>query len=127
NAFLATDNGENLTQGYRRAKNILDQAQEKDGVEYSYGADPKLAETAEETALFRALEGAHPEIDAALADEAYDRAMAALAGLRAPIDAFFEALQVNAENQVVRRNRLNLLSEIVRTCEKIADLSRIGA
>ncbi|MEM7490662.1 MAG: glycine--tRNA ligase subunit beta, partial [Pseudomonadota bacterium] len=46
NAFLATDNGENLTQGYRRAKNILDQAQEKDGVEYSYGADPKLAETA---------------------------------------------------------------------------------
>ncbi|MEM7640959.1 MAG: glycine--tRNA ligase subunit beta [Pseudomonadota bacterium] len=127
NTFLATENGENLIQGYKRAKNILDQAQETDGVEYSYGADPKLAETTEEKALFSALDEARPKIDAALKAEHYDQAMEALAALRAPIDAFFEAVQVNADNQVTRRNRLNLLSEIVQTCEKIADLHRINA
>ena len=127
NAFLATDNGENLTQGYRRAKNILTQAEEQDGVEYSYGAERKLAETDEERALFDAIEAARPKIDAALASEDYPVAMTALADLRAPVDAFFEAVQVNADTPILRRNRLNMLSEIVRTCTKIADLSRISA
>ncbi|KIT17198.1 glycine--tRNA ligase subunit beta [Jannaschia aquimarina] len=127
NAFLATPEGENLVQGYRRAKNILTQAEEADGVEYSYGGEAKLAETEEERALFAALEEAQPRIDAALKAEEYETAMSGLAHLRAPIDAFFEAVQVNAENQVVRRNRLNLLSQIVRTCESIADLSRVEA
>jgi glycyl-tRNA synthetase beta chain len=48
-----------------------------------------------------------------------------MATLRAPIDAFFEAVQVNAENQIVRRNRLNLLHQIVETCGQVADLSRL--
>ncbi|SFJ52057.1 glycine--tRNA ligase subunit beta [Jannaschia pohangensis] len=127
NSFLATDNGENLIQGYKRAKNILDQAEAKDGVEYSYGADPKLAETEEERAIFAALAPARPAIEAALAAENYPAAMTALAALRAPIDAFFEAVQVNADSEIVRRNRLNLLSEIVRLCTRIADLGRIGS
>ena len=127
NAFLTTDNGENLTQGYRRAKNILTQAEEQDGVEYSYGAERKLAETDEERALFDAIEAARPKIDAALTSEDYPVAMTALADLRAPVDAFFEAVQVNADTPILRRNRLNMLSEIVRTCTKIADLSRISA
>ena len=52
--FLATDDGENLIQGFKRAHNILRQAEDKDGVEYSFGPDPKLAETNEEKALFTA-------------------------------------------------------------------------
>ena len=43
--FLKTDDGENLLQGFKRANNILTQAEEADGVEYSFGADPKFAET----------------------------------------------------------------------------------
>ena len=124
-AVLATDDGGNLIQGYKRAANILAQAEAADGVEYSYGGDPKLAKTDEERALFAALDAAGPRIDAALSAEDYPAAMAALAGLRAPIDAFFEAVQVNADNPIVRRNRLNLLSTIVRTCGRIADLSRV--
>ncbi|GIT90351.1 glycine--tRNA ligase beta subunit [Jannaschia pagri] len=127
NAFLGTENGENLLQGYKRAANILSQAEENGGVEYSYGADPKLAETEEERALFAALATTKPGIDAALSAEDYPAAMQALATLRGPIDAFFEAVQVNADNDIVRRNRLNMLSEIVRTGEKIADLTRVGA
>ena len=124
-AFLKTEDGENLTQGFKRANNILTQAEEKDGVEYSFGADAKFAEAPEEKALFGALDGAKPKIDEAMAREDFAGAMAAMASLRAPIDAFFEAVQVNADSQVLRRNRLNLLSRIRTTCGGVADLSRI--
>ncbi|BDW85899.1 glycine--tRNA ligase subunit beta [Roseicyclus marinus] len=124
-AFLATPDGENLVQGYRRAANILTQAEEKDGVEYRYGADPKFAETDEERALFEALATAQAAIKPALEAEDFAAAMTHMASLRAPIDAFFTAVQVNSDNQVVRRNRLNLLYRIVETCGAVADLSRL--
>jgi glycyl-tRNA synthetase beta chain len=57
--------------------------------------------------------------------EDFASAMSAMAGLRAPIDAFFETVQVNAENAILRRNRLNLLHRISATCLSVADLTRI--
>ena len=123
--FLATEDGDNLLQGYKRANNILTQAEEKDGVEYSYGADVKYAETEVEKALFATLDAEEAQIDTAMQAEDFVAAMAAMARLRAPIDAFFEAVQVNAENAVIRRNRLNLLSRIRGTCLRVANLDRI--
>ena len=125
--FLASEDGENLVQGFRRANNILTQAEEKDGVEYSFGADVKFAQTDEERALFGALETQGPKIDAAMQAEDFAAAMGAMAALRAPVDAFFEAVQVNSENEIVRRNRLNLLSQVRNTCARVADLGRIEA
>ncbi|NOC82011.1 glycine--tRNA ligase subunit beta [Ruegeria sp. HKCCD6428] len=125
NAVIATEDGENLVQGFKRANNILTQAEEKDGVEYSYGADVKFAETDSEKALFAALDGAQTQIDVALKSEDFPTAMAAMAGLRGPVDAFFEDVQVNTDNDVIRRNRLNLLSQIRQVCSSVADLSRI--
>ncbi|WP_353472988.1 glycine--tRNA ligase subunit beta [Salipiger sp. H15] len=124
-ATLATEDGGNLVQGFKRANNILTQAEEKDGVEYSFGADPKFAESDEEKALFAALDKAEAEIAPAMAAEDFAGAMGAMAALRGPIDAFFEAVQVNSDNQVVRRNRLNLLSRIRHTCLQVADLTRV--
>ncbi len=124
-ATLATEDGANLIQGFKRANNILTQAEEKDGVEYSFGADPKFAEGPEETALFTALDAADAAIAPALQAEDFPTAMAAMANLRAPIDAFFEAVQINSDNQILRRNRLNLLSRIRSTCLQVADLTRI--
>jgi glycyl-tRNA synthetase beta chain len=123
--FLATPDGENLVQGFRRAANILHQAESADGVEYRYGADVKFAETSEEKALFAALSTAEAAIQPALAAEDFAAAMTHMANLRAPIDAFFEAVQVNSDNQIIRRNRLNLLHRIVQTCGAVADLSKL--
>ena len=123
--FLKTDDGENLLQGFKRANNILSQAEEKDGVEYSYGADIKFAETDEERALFKALDDADAQIAPAMQDEDFAKAMTAMAALRAPIDAFFEAVQVNADSATIRRNRLNLLSRIRTICLSVADLTRV--
>ncbi|MCV2868143.1 glycine--tRNA ligase subunit beta [Defluviimonas sp. WL0002] len=124
-AFLKTDDGENLLQGFKRANNILTQAEEKDGVEYSFGADPKFAEDATERTLFDALDAAEAAIAPAMKSEDFTAAMSAMAALRAPMDAFFEAVQVNTDNAVVRRNRLNLLSRIRAICLSVADLNRI--
>ena len=123
--FLKTDDGENLLQGFKRANNILTQAEEKDGVEYSYGADVKFAESDEEKALFAALDHGESTIQPAIESEDFAAAMAGMAALRAPIDAFFEAVQVNSDNDIIRRNRLNLLSRIRSICLSVADLTRV--
>ncbi|NSY37497.1 glycine--tRNA ligase subunit beta [Leisingera sp. ANG59] len=123
--FLKTDDGENLLQGFKRANNILSQAEEKDGVEYSFGADRKFAEDETETALFDALEAGGAAISPAIEAEDFAAAMRGMAALRAPVDAFFEAVQVNAENDIIRRNRLNLLGQIRQVCGQVADLTKV--
>ena len=123
--LLSTEDGENLVQGFKRANNILTQAEDKDGVEYSFGGDPKFAEDPTETALFDALSQAQAKITPAMAEQDFATAMTAMAELRSPVDAFFEAVQVNADSEVLRRNRLNLLSSIRSTCLQVADLTRI--
>ncbi len=125
NAGLATEDGENLIQGFKRANNILSQAEAQDGVEYSFGADRKFAETDSEIALFDALDAAGPSIAAAIDAQDFASAMSALAALRGPIDAFFEEVQVNTDKQAVRRNRLNLLHQIRSICAQVADLTLI--
>ena len=124
-AFLKTEDGTNLLQGFKRANNILTQAETKDGVEYSFGADVKFAETAEERALFAALDAGEAAITPAMAAEDFAAAMAAMASLRAPIDAFFTAVQVNSDNPVIRRNRLNLLHRIRALVAQVADLTKV--
>ncbi|MCA3441855.1 MAG: glycine--tRNA ligase subunit beta [Rhodobacter sp.] len=124
-AVLNTEDGANLLAGFRRANNILTQAEDKDGVAYSYGADPKFAETETERALFTALDHAESTITPALRTEDFATAMAAMAALRAPIDAFFTDVQINSDNPILRRNRLNLLHRIRSVCGQVADLTRI--
>ena len=125
NDMLGTEDGTNLLQGLKRAGNILAQAEDKDGVEYSFGADPKFAETDQERALFAALDKAEPAIREAVRLEDFQAATQGIATLRAPIDAFFEAVQINTDNQVLRRNRLNLLSRIREAGRLIADFGKI--
>ena len=122
---LKTDDGENLIQGFKRANNILTQAEEADGVENYYGAEVKFAETEEERALFGALDAAEAKIKPAMEAQDFTAAMTAMAALRGPIDAFFEAVKINTDNQTVRRNRLNLLHRIRKICLSVADLTKL--
>ena len=124
-AFLKTEDGPNLLQGFKRANTILTQAEAKDGVEYSFGADLKFADSDAERALFTALDTAEAAITPAMKSEDFATAMEAMAKLRAPIDAFFTAVQVNSENEIIRRNRLNLLHRIRAICSGVADLTKL--
>lgn len=122
---LKTEDGANLLQAFKRANNILSQAEAGTNLEYSHGGDVKFAETDEERALFAALDQADSVIAPAMKAQDFSTAMSALASLRPTLDAFFEAVQINTDNDVVRRNRLNLLGRIRTICASIADLTRI--
>jgi len=128
-AFLKTEDGVNLLAGYKRAANIL-AAEEKKGkgltdADAKAGLDvSKLTELAEK-ALYEALEKALPAARAAVEKEEFAAAMKALSGLRAPVDAFFEKVMVNADDPMLRRNRLLLLSRLREALSQVADFSKI--
>ena len=122
---LKTDDGGNLIQGFKRANNILSKEEEKDGVSYELDPNIKFAENDAEKALFAALDTAEAAIKPAMGQEDFAKAMQAMATLRAPIDAFFEATQINTDNDIIRRNRLCLLHRIRTICGGVADLSKI--
>ncbi|MFM2351512.1 MAG: Glycine--tRNA ligase beta subunit, partial [Pseudomonadota bacterium] len=110
---------------FKRANAILSQAEAKDGVEYSYGADIKFAESPQERDLFAKLDMAEATIAPAVSREDFNEAMSAMATLRAPIDAFLDATQINTDNAILRRNRLNLLHRIRAICSGVADLTKV--
>jgi glycyl-tRNA synthetase beta chain len=127
--FLKTEDGKNLLAGYKRAANILKAEARKNPAEAEgYGApvDPALFAAPEETALHAALEAAAPKVAAELKDERFEAAMAALAGLRAPVDDFFDRVLVNADDAAVRQNRLRLLSAVQGAMGQVADFSLVA-
>ena len=123
--FLKTEDGENLLTAYRRAANILRAEEKKDGVSYNDAPDPELLTDDAEKALADALDHAKPAIDNALAAEDFVAAMQALAGLRKPVDTFFDDVTVNADDAALRVNRLKLLNGIRASLDGVADFSKI--
>jgi len=150
-AFVGTEDGANLLAGYKRAANIL-KKEDWHGVEGEIARtgeedplagvdDPDLApviaakmaernaptytpEPAEQ-ALVEALGQAAPRAEAAVAAEDFAGAMAALASLRAPIDAFFDGVTVNDPDPAKRNARLALLDQFRAAVHNVADFSRI--
>ncbi|HBC08347.1 MAG TPA: glycine--tRNA ligase subunit beta, partial [Rhodospirillaceae bacterium] len=97
----------------------------KDATSYAAQPDDTLLKDDAERALYSALEDASPAIAEKVAAEDFTGAMAALAGLRAPVDAFFDKVTVNTDDAKVRENRLKLLSMIRTALEGVADFSKI--
>ena len=121
--LLGQDEGATLLAAYRRAANILRIEERKDGEQKDPPAPGLLVEPAEK-ALHHAL-GASAMIKAQVGAEEYAGAMAGMARLRAPLDAFFENVTVNAPEPEIRRNRLRLLNQVRTTMNSVADFSRI--
>ena len=123
--FLSTEDGKNLLAGYKRAANILAIEEKKDGKSYSGQGKSMAGDPPEVDALVSALGKAAPEATAALEKEDFAGAMRALSKLRAPVDAFFDKVTVNADKADVRENRLNILSQIRDALGRVADFSKI--
>ena len=127
--FLKTEDGKNLLAGFKRAANILRAEIKKNPHEaesYAGPVDPALFDAPEEIALHAALEEAAPKVATELQAEHFEAAMAALAALRAPVDAFFERVLVNADDAAVRQNRLRLLSQVQGAMGQVADFSLVA-
>ena len=124
-AFLATDDGVNLLTALRRASNIVRIEEKRDGRSYAGQPDGQRLQAEEEQMLFFRLMTVGGDIAGALEREAFGEAMAALAQLRQPVDAFFDRVTVNAEDPKLRENRLYLLSQIRSALGAIADFSLV--
>ena len=125
-AFLQTDDGANLLAGVKRASNILRDEEKKDKKSWAGAYDLDKLTEKEELALAAAIESVKQDTTAAINVENFAGAMRALAELRAPVDAFFDKVIVNAPDPAVRANRLALLSEIRAATLTVADFSRIS-
>ena len=125
-AFLATDDGANLLAGYKRASNIL-RAEEKKGPVPTGMVQTGLPNQPEpETVLAFAVGAARTAVETALETEDFAAAMTALAGLRAPVDRFFEDVLVNSDVAEERDNRLKLLGQVRDVMGQVADFGQIA-
>lgn len=123
--FLDTDDGKNLLAGVKRASNILGIEEKKDKRSFAGAPDASLLKLPEEKALAEAVTAAKQEASAAVAEEDFAGAMSAIAKLRPTVDAFFDKVKVNDDDQAVRENRLKLLNEIREATRAVADFSKI--
>jgi len=121
-SFVEGEDGADLLTAYKRAANILKK-------EKWEGGEAKTAGSAdlqpEEAALVGALNAAEPMAGSAVEKEDSTGAMAALASLRGPIDAFFDHVTVNDPDAAKRERRLNLLMRFRDAVNRVADFSRI--
>jgi glycyl-tRNA synthetase beta chain len=125
--FLGTEDGKNLLAGFKRASNILKAEEKKDGPSaYSHRHAPNLRIEPQEHKLAAAIARAREETAEKLEKEDFSGAMKSLAKLRAPVDAFFEHVTVNADNAELRLNRLRLLAELRRVMTGVADFVKVS-
>jgi glycyl-tRNA synthetase beta chain len=123
-ALLRSDDGANLLTAYRRAANILRIEDRKDGP-HDREPDAGRLHMPEEITLAHGLRATDEAIAPLLAQENFAASMAAMARLRAPLDAFFGKVTVNAPEPDLRRNRLRLLHKVRSTLGRIADFAKI--
>ncbi len=122
-AFAALPEAESLAAANKRVGNILKKAEGEVGA----AADAARFVEAEEKALFSALTDIAPRADAAFSAGDYAASLQVLAALKAPVDAFFDRVMVNAEDAALKANRLALLNQLHHTMNRVADLSRLAA
>ena len=121
-AFAALPESAALAAANKRIGNILKKTDDVDA-----HVSPVLLQEPAEQALFAALQTVLPQANARFDAGDYTANLQALAALRAPVDAFFEHVMVNAEQLDLRLNRLGLLKSLHVAMNRVADLSKLAA
>lgn len=122
--FAALPEAASLASANKRVGNIL----KKSDAAAATGAlvDSALLNEPAEQALHEAIASVMPRADAAFAQGDFTDSLQALAALKAPVDAFFDAVMVNADDPALRANRLALLSQLHATMNRVADLAKLA-
>jgi glycyl-tRNA synthetase beta chain len=124
-AFAALPEAASLAAANKRVGNIL---KKSEGATADISSvDTALLNEPAEAALYEALQAVAPKAEAAFAAGDYTASLQALAALKAPVDAFFDSVMVNAEDARLRNNRLALLARLHAAMNRVADLSRLAA
>jgi len=110
-----------LAAANKRIVNILRKA----GQDYSNVDAARLVEPAER-ALFDVMQQLSPDVETRLKAQDYTGALQRLAGLKQPVDAFFETVMVMADDPAIRENRLALLHDLKVLMNRVADIARLA-
>jgi glycyl-tRNA synthetase beta chain len=121
-AFAALPESPALAAANKRIGNILKKAGEVDA-----HVNPALLQEDAEKNLYAAMQKLLPESQAQLQAGDYTASLQTLAALRAPVDAFFDDVMVNAEEMELRMNRQGLLKSLHLAMNRVADLSRLAS
>jgi glycyl-tRNA synthetase beta chain len=121
-AFAALPEAPALAAANKRVGNILKKAEGT----VEAAVKPELLQEAAEKSLADALKTAGPKAEAAFASGDYAASLQALAALKAPVDAFFDGVMVNAEDPALKANRLGLLATLHQAMNRVADLSKLA-
>ncbi|MDO5088104.1 MAG: glycine--tRNA ligase subunit beta, partial [Comamonadaceae bacterium] len=124
-AFAQLPEAPALAAANKRIGNILKKA-EAEGAVDAHVSDVLLQEPAEQ-ALFAAMQQVLPQAERQFQAGDYTASLQTLAQLRAPVDAFFDGVMVNAEQMDLRLNRLGLLKMLHQAMNRVADLARLAA
>jgi glycyl-tRNA synthetase beta chain len=119
--FAALPESSALAAANKRVGNIL----KKSEASGDSGIKPELLVEDAEKALYAALQSAAPQAEAAFEAGDYSQSLSALAVLKAPVDAFFEHVMVNADDPALKANRLSLLKLLHQAMNRVADLSKL--
>ncbi|MFY9476661.1 MAG: glycine--tRNA ligase subunit beta [Aquabacterium sp.] len=122
-AFAALPEAAALAAANKRVGNILKKAEG----ETEARVDTALLKEPAEAALYESLQSVAPQAQQAFEAGDYTGALKALAVLKAPVDAFFDGVMVNAEDAALKANRLGLLATLHGAMNRVADLSRLAA
>jgi glycyl-tRNA synthetase beta chain len=122
-AFAALPEAASLAAANKRVGNILKKVE---GTLPS-AVDATLLKEPAELALAAAVQAVAPKAEALFEQHDYAGSLQALAALKAPVDAFFDGVMVNAEEAALRHNRLALLAGLHAAMNRVADLSRLAA
>ncbi|WP_375186220.1 glycine--tRNA ligase subunit beta [Aquabacterium sp.] len=122
-AFAALPEAEALAAANKRVSNILKKVEG----EVEAQVDAALFKEPAEGALYEALQAVVPNAQAAFEQGDYTASLQALAVLRAPVDAFFDGVMVNADDAALKANRLGLLATLHAAMNRVADISRLAA
>jgi len=120
-AFAALPEAPALAAANKRIANILKKAEGQGAA-----VQEALLVEAAEKGLFAAMQATVPAANAKLDAGDYTGSLQALAALRAPVDAFFDGVMVNADDPALKSNRLGLLRELHHAMNRVADLSRLA-
>ncbi len=121
-SFIALDEAASLASANKRIANMLRQA----GGDYDAEVIQTLLQDPAEKALYAALSSAGEAVQPMLAEHQYTEALSALAGLRGPVDRFFDDVLVMADDEALKNNRLALLAGLRALFLDVADISRLA-
>ncbi len=122
-AFASLAEAPALAAANKRVGNILKKVEG----ELPAQVDPARFVEAAEGELFKALSTIKPKADALFETGDYTASLQTLAALKAPVDAFFDGVMVNADDPALKANRLALLNQLHQTMNRVADLSKLAA